>query len=283
MREGKKSPLTQAEFATLLRTEVNNISKDMRVTIQDLSMRGFAASRGYPVEFIVTGDDWDRLAAYTQTIAAKMSESGMMVDVDTSYDAGQPEIRIIPDRNAAQLRGVSVTAIGNAINALMGGARVGKFTDQGRRYDIRLRLLESERRAARDIKELYVRNNRGELVVLADVVKIVSSSSLLSITRINRERAISVYASPAPGFSQQEAITRAMSIARDVLPRGYSATLTGSAQTSRGSFDSLSFARISGIVISYMVLAASSTAICIPSSSCWPCPSAFPAPSSPCS
>ncbi len=254
IRKGHDEPLTQAEFANLARTELNKISKEMKVTIQDLSMRGFTASRGYPVEFTIHGTNWDKLAAYSQEITAGMSRSGMMVDIDTDYDTGQPEIRIIPDRNAAQLRGVSITAIGNAINSLMGGVKVGKFTDQGRRYDIRLRLLESERRAARDITRLFVRNNRGEMVRLSDVVQIVPASSLLSITRINRERSISVYANPSPGFSQQEAITEAMKIADDVLPEGYSADLTGSAKTSSESFASLIFALVIGIVVSYMIL-----------------------------
>jgi hydrophobe/amphiphile efflux-1 (HAE1) family protein len=249
-----KRRLNQAEFAGIVRSELNRISKDMKATIQDLSTRGFSATRGYPVEFTVRGTDWQKLGNYSDEIAARMVKSGMMVDVDTGYDAGQPEIQILPDRNAAELRGVSMTSIGNAVSALIGGKKMGKFTDAGHRYDIRVRLKEPERRMAEDIKYIFVRNNRGELVRLSDVVKIVTTSSLLSITRINRERSIAVYASPAPGFSQEEAITRAMKITRDVLPEGYSAELTGSAKTSSESFDSLLFALIIGVIVSYMIL-----------------------------
>ena len=255
VRKGKEHPLSQAELSTIFREDLNKISKDMKITLQDLSMRGFAASRGYPVEFTVRGIDWDKLALYSEKIAEKMTKSGKMVDVDTDYATGQPEIRIFPDRNAAQLRGVSITSIGNAINAMIGGTKIGKFTDQGHRYDIRVRLLEAERQKARDIEKIFVRNNRGELVRLSDVVRIIPSSSLLSITRVNRERAISVYASPAPGFSQEEAITESLKIADDVLPDGYSAELTGSAKTSGESFNSLVFALVIGIIISYMILA----------------------------
>ena len=56
-----------------------------------------------------------------------------------------------------------------------------------------------------DISRLYVRNNRGEIVRLSDVVDVKESSSLLSITRVNRERSIFITANPAPGLSQQEA------------------------------------------------------------------------------
>jgi HAE1 family hydrophobic/amphiphilic exporter-1 len=131
---------------------------------------------------------------------------------------------------------------------------MGKFTDEGHRYDIRVRLKEPERRRAEDIRQIFVRNNRGELVRLSDVVRIVPTTSLLSITRINRERSIAVYASPATGFSQEQALNQAMKITREVLPEGYSAELTGSAKTSSESFDSLLFALVIGIIVSYMIL-----------------------------
>jgi len=148
-----------------------------------------------------------------------------------------------------------MTSIGNAVSALFGGKKMGKFTDAGHRFDIRVRLKESERRMADDIRYVFVRNNRGELVRLSEVVRIVPTTSLLSITRINRERSISVYASPAAGYSQEEAIDESLAIAKKVLPEGYSAELTGSAKTSGESFDSLLFALIIGIIVSYMILA----------------------------
>ncbi len=251
----KKRPLTQAEFASVVRKETGRISKDMLVTVQDLSMRGLAATRGFPVEFTIRGDDWDELGRRSLEIASKMRAGGKMVDVDTNYDLGQPEIQVIPDRRAAELRGVSMTAIGNAVGALVGGRKMGKFTEGGHRFDIRLRLKDSERRSARDISSLLVRNNRGELVRLSEVVRVVSTSSLLSITRLGRERAISVYASPAPGFTQQDAVDEAMRIARQTLPAGYNAELTGTARTSQESFAGLIFALVVGIIVSYMILA----------------------------
>jgi multidrug efflux pump subunit AcrB len=168
---------------------------------------------------------------------------------------GQPEVRIIPNRKAAEQRGVSMISIGNAAGTLMGGKKIGKFTDGGHRYDIRVRLAEPQRRSADDINQIYVRNNRGELVRLSDVAKIEKKESLLSITRVSRERSISMYASPAPGLSQQEAIDEAMKISKEVLPDGYYAELTGTAKTSSESFNSLIFALIIGIIVSYMILA----------------------------
>lgn len=178
-----------------------------------------------------------------------------MVDVDSDYQLGMPEIQIFPDREKAAMRGVSVSSIGNAINAMIGGIRVGKFSKDGRRYDVRLRLAERDRTQPKDIEKIWVRNNRGEVIPLIQVVKIEEKKTLLSITRKNRSRAISIYANVAPGKSQGDALQKIQAIAKDVLPEGVHLVLSGSAETFKESFLGLIFALGLGILVAYMILA----------------------------
>jgi HAE1 family hydrophobic/amphiphilic exporter-1 len=174
--------------------------------------------------------------------------------VDTDYRTGQPEIQILPDREAAARRGVSMSSIGNVISATMGGRVAGKFTDGGHRYDVRVRLKREQRLTAKDIQGLYVRNNRGELVRFSEVVRLEERSSLQSIQRINRERALSLYGNPGPGTSQQEALTEALKVCREVLPDGYRAELAGGAQGTQETMGALVFALLLGVVVAYMIL-----------------------------
>ena len=184
-----------------------------------------------------------------------MKESGNFVDVDTNYQLGQPEIRIVPNREAAMRYGVSVSSIGTVIGAMIGGIKSGQFTEDGHRYYVNLRVESSERQRIEDIKDLFVRNNKGELVRVADVVKIEESTSLQSITRMSRERAITIFANPAPNTSQEIALKKAEDIARTILPVGYSVTFSGSAKTMGDSFNSLWYALFLGVIIAYMILA----------------------------
>jgi HAE1 family hydrophobic/amphiphilic exporter-1 len=246
--------LTQQEFAQVLRRDLPKLSTGLKVVVQDPSMGGFTSGRGYPVEFTVRGPDWDVLAASALEIEKRMEASSLLVDVDTNYLLGQPELQVMPDREAAALRGVSMASIGNVISVLMGGSRSGKYTEGGHRYDVRVRLKRDQRLTKEDISRLYVRNNRGERVRLSEVVRLVERSSLQSITRIDRERAISVYGSPAPGVDQQQALEESLRIAREVLPEGYHAVLSGSAQGMKESIQSLLFALLLGIVVAYMIL-----------------------------
>ena len=246
--------LSQQELMMLFRQRLNAIP-DTKAFVQDLSLSGFSAQRGFPIELTVRGSDWEQLAALSETIRDRMAKSGLMVDVDTDYLTGVPEVRVRPDRLKAAERGVSIETIGNTINALIGGQRVGKYTHGGRRYDVRVRLVPKQRTQPQDIEQLWVWNNRGELVQLKDVVTITEKPTLLAITRKSRERAISIFANVAPGKSQASALQEADRIAKEVLPSGYHAVFGGSTQTFRESFQSLVFALLLGILVSYMVLA----------------------------
>lgn len=249
----KRRP-SQKDLMTFFRKELNKIP-DLKASIQDLSIGGFSAQRGFPIEMTILGHNWDKLAELSEEMQKKMSESGAMVDVDSNYFADVPEVRVYPDRIKANERGVSIDAVGQTVNALIAGERVAKYTKDGRRYDVRVRLIPSQRSKQEDINSLWVWNNRGEMVQLKDVITIGEKKTPLTITRRNRERAVTVYANVAPGKSQSDAIAEANRIAKETLPENYHAVFSGSTQTYKESFSSLSFVLWLGILVAYMVLA----------------------------
>ena len=125
--------------------------------------------------------------------------SGLVVDVDTDYQLGMPELRIVPDRARAADLGVSVEDVATTLNALVGGVRVGKYSSGGRRIDVRVRLLAVQRTRPEDLARLRVRTASGELVPLSSLVTNEERPALQAITRRDRERAITIYANVAPG------------------------------------------------------------------------------------
>ena len=249
-----KHRLSQGELMLLFRKNLNKIP-NLKANIQDLSLSGFSAQRGYPIEFSVRGPNWDKLASYSAAISQRMEKSGLMIDVDTDYLLAIPEVHVIPDRKNAEARGVNVDTIATTVNALIGGTPIAKYTQDGRRYDVRLRIIPSQRDKADEVNRLWVWNNRGEQVFLKDVVTIEQKSMPLSINRKNRERAISVFANIAPGKSQATALREINRIAKDVLPEGYHVVFSGSAQAFQESVAGLGFVFWLGIVVAYMVLA----------------------------
>jgi len=249
-------PLRQQEFMAVVRQEIGTIPGG-RVVLQDISLGGFSPSRGggFPIEFNIRGPDWNTLAGASREIMERMRQSGVVTDVDSDYQLGMPEVQVVPDRNKAADLGASMAAIGETINAAIGGMRVGKFKDKGRRFDIRVRLLAQQRERPEDIGRLYVRTAGGALVRLQDLIRIEQQPTLQTITRRDRERAITIFANVAPGASQDEAVERSLALAQEVLPDGYRAVPSGSTRAYRESFQSLWFAFGLGLIVAYMVLA----------------------------
>ena len=251
---GLRHKRSQAEIMTHVRQEFNKVP-DVKAVIQDLSMRGFAAHRGFPIEFTIRGSDWEKLAEYAEQIQSEMKKNDLFEDVDTDYLSGMPEVRVYPNRETAFERGASMSAMARTINAMIGGDRIAKYTRDGRRYDVRVRLQGSQRLKAEDIRNLTVWNNRGELVRLSDVTTMKEKKSLLTITRQGRERAIGIFANVARGKSQADALKKAAEISEKILPEDYHVVFSGTSQTFKESFQSLIFALWLGLIISYMVLA----------------------------
>lgn len=251
-----KGPVTQADVMEYIRNQFKAIPGVQRVAVQDLSQQGFSAQRGFPVEFTIRGPDWDKLGELAGIFEKRMEATGLMIDADTDYRVGMPEVRVVPDRDKSSGRGVTVESIANTINAMIGGVRAGKYTKGGKRYDIRLRLVADERRRPDDIQKIYVRNDRGEVIPLSQVVSINEKPTLLTINRRDRERAVGLFANVAAGKSQGEAIAAVTALGRDILPEGYRLVLSGSAKTFKESFSSLLFALVLGLFVAYMVLGA---------------------------
>ncbi len=248
-----KRELSQQEFMGVARQALSKI-KDVRPILMDLSQRGFSTGKGFAVEFTVMGSDWEKLADYSNQIMKSMRDSGLMTDVDSDYLLGMPEIQLRPDRVQAALHGISVADIGSTVNSLIGGTLVNQYPKDGHRYDIQVRL-EKDPDPIKQIKSLYIGNTRGNLIPVSRVVKEEINPSLQSISRVNRQRAITVTAGLKDGVSQTTAIEFIQKESKRVLPAGYMIQQSGSSKAFQETFTSLIFALILGLVVAYMVLA----------------------------
>jgi hydrophobe/amphiphile efflux-1 (HAE1) family protein len=260
LKEAKLRRLTQGEFAERTVEGLKKMHPDCDIFYQDLSLSGFSATRGFPIEFIVQGPDWIKLADLSKTLVERLQATGLLKDINTDYQDGMPEIHVIPDRDKAANRGVSVNTMGTEVVTLIGGQIFTANTEypkDGHRYYIRVRSEPDQHKEPEDLDRIMLQNNRGdgELAPLPETSTIEKTTALQLIARLNRERAVPVYANVATGKSQQTALLTVEKIAKDLLPGGYKILMTGSALAFREAFQSLIFALILGVAVAYMVLA----------------------------
>jgi HAE1 family hydrophobic/amphiphilic exporter-1 len=249
-------PLKQTELLDIYRGDFKKFKK-AKVFVQDTSQGGFSSSgRGFPVEFTLTGGNWQALVKAAKATMEDMKASGTFTDVDTDYKESVMEIQIFPNRDQAKNYGVSVQEIGTTINALIGGVIVGKYSKDGHRNDIRIKMADASKDKLQDLKKIYVRNTRGELINLLDVVTVKELPGVQTINRRQRQRAVTIFAGVASGKAQGDALAQVREITKKHLPAGYNLVESGSSETFKETFTSLIFALGLGIVIAYMILGA---------------------------
>lgn len=256
-----KRARSQREMLERVRQLLSDV-RDIHVIVRDQSTEGFTAQEGFPVDFSIQGD-WELLPALSRELVERMAAGrdptgrAVFQDIDTTHRPGKPELRLYPDRDKLALLGIPVSRLADSMNLLVGGERVGKFTDRGRRYDIRVKLREQQTATPEELMDLHLRLGDNRLVPVKDLVdqdkvRIVPATPL--ITRYNHQRNIGITANPGQGISQGEALDRARRIAGEVLPSQVTLVELGNAQAMRETIDSLVFALVLGILVAYMIL-----------------------------
>ncbi len=242
----------QSDLAAKWRKAMNY--PGLRVSVQDLSQQGFAGSKGWPVQFSVEGSDWDTLVALSKKLKDETQASGLVTDIESDYALGAPELVVTPDRARASDVGVTVSDIATTVSSLVGGVVIGQYSNEGRRMDINLRLMASQRTRPEDLSALRVRSSTGTLVPLSSVVNEVQQPELQEINHQNRARAITITGNVAAGHAQNEALAFVQTLVSQVPP-GYQVVLGGNSSQFGDAMTSLLFALMVGILVAYMVLA----------------------------
>jgi HAE1 family hydrophobic/amphiphilic exporter-1 len=227
--------------------------------VLDLSTQGFTATRGYPVDFAVQGPEWNKVTEFSEAIRHRLIDCDAVTDVNSDYRPGMPEVHVVPDPQKAGELGVPISRIAYAINVAFGGVRSGRFTDIDKRYDVRVRLLETQRSSPDQLDDLYVKNDAGKLVALRDVVRRETVSMLPVINRYNHMRKVQLTANTAPGVPQGESLNRALQIVDEVraeldLPLNYRVVVLGNSQAMKETLDSLWWALALGFIVASMIL-----------------------------
>lgn len=252
---GPERQKSQQQIMVEIRRELEQIP-GLKGTAEDVALIG-GGMRMVPIEYSIKGPDLSALESYAKEITSQFSKIPGVVDVETSHEAGKPEIRVYIDRDRAADLGVDAAALTEVITLLIGGeVNVTKFKDEdrGRRYDVRMRLNIEDRQDPEDIKRLLVRSKDGRLIEISDIVSIHKAGGPAAISRVDRQKAITIFAN-LENKPLGEAKAELDRISAAILPPGYSGIHIGIADVMGEAFFYLSFALILGIIMVYIVLA----------------------------
>jgi multidrug efflux pump len=221
-------------------------------TINSTGQRG----GGLPLQFVIQAINYDKLKAALPEFLKMARESSKFEGLDANLKFTKPEIRLEIDREKAQNLGVSIQDIAQTLQLGLADRRMGYFIMDGKQYQVMGQIQRPERNDVMDLKSLYVKSNKGELIQLDNLVKLTEQSTPPQLYRYNRYVAATVSAGIAKGSTLGDGIKEMRSIAKATLDNSFNTALDGTSREFEESSSSLLFAFLLAIVLIYLILSA---------------------------
>ncbi|HVY84547.1 MAG TPA: efflux RND transporter permease subunit [Caulobacterales bacterium] len=167
--------------------------------------RGGSGS-GSNVDLIAEGNDYPEIARWIAPILAAAENNPGLVRPRLDYQPTAPRLIVDIDRDKAAALGVSAQEIGDTLQTMFGSSQVTTYVKTGQEYDVILQTQLDRRRTLQDLETLYVRGSAGALIPLSNVVKTSLRGDTPNRTRVDRQRAITLTAELAPGYTVRQAV-----------------------------------------------------------------------------
>ncbi len=226
--------------------------------IQEQTISAGGGPRGaLPVQFVLQAPNFERLKEVLPKFMAEVNQDpifGGISDVNLKFN--KPALDISIDREKAKSLGVSVIDVAQTLQLAYSGQRFSYFTMNGKQYAVMGQMDRANRDAPADVSALYVRNNKGQLIQLDNLITMKEQSSPPQLYHYNRYMSATVSAGLAPGRTIGEGIDAMNRISKKVLDDSFATTLTGAARDFSESSSNILFAFLLALVLIYLLLAA---------------------------
>ncbi|MBS4034741.1 MAG: efflux RND transporter permease subunit [Ignavibacterium sp.] len=255
LKEPQFRERSQQQIADQLTPVVNSLT-GARTFITQQQTIGGGRRGGLPVQFVIQAPNFEQLREYLPKFLDETRNYPVFTIVDVNLKFNKPEIQLSIDRQKARALGVSTIDIAQTIQAAFSGQRFGFFIKDGKQYQVIGQYDRENRDAPISLKSTYVKNNRGEMIQLDNVVFVEEQSTPPQLFRFNRYVSATVSAGLAPGRTLGEGINTMYEIADKVLDDTFATSLDGASKDFMESSSSLLFAFILALGLIYLVLAA---------------------------
>ena len=230
------------------------IKAGIRTAVQ---LGGGPGGGGGGIQFMVQGPDLTQLEIYSEALREKALAIPGLVDVDTTLNAGKPEVSVYLDRPKAADLGVSVADAADAIRLLVAGDQVTTFNDAGEQYEVHLRAEEVNRSTTEAIAGLPVPSSRLGIVSLDNIASFTRGDSPATISRMGRQRQVTLNANMLPGTSQGAAQEQIAAAAADLnFGSEYRADFVGRSRELNRTATAFLTAIALSFIFMYLILAA---------------------------
>ncbi|MES2779799.1 MAG: efflux RND transporter permease subunit, partial [Bacteroidota bacterium] len=217
---------------------------------------GLASRGALPVQYVIQNLNFEKIKDVLPKFLAEARKDPTFQAVDVNLKFNKPELQISIDRLKAKDLGLSAADVAQTLQSALSGGRLGYFIKNGKQYQIIGQMDRGDRDEPTDLSKLYVTNNRGESILLSNVVKMEENSNPPQLYHYNRYKSATISASLAPGKTVGDGVKAMQALGNRMLDESFTSSLSGPSRDFAESSSNTTFAFLLALVLIYLVLSA---------------------------
>ncbi|MFL5766169.1 MAG: efflux RND transporter permease subunit [Bacteroidia bacterium] len=254
--EPKERKRTQQQIADYITKSAKAFPDAKAFVVQEQTISSGGSRGGLPVQFVLQAPNFEKLKEKLPLFLEEAGKSKVFQTVDVNLKFNKPELNVTINREKAKAMNVSVSDIAQTLQLALSGQRFSYFNMSGKQYQVIGQFERAKRDDPIDLRSMYTRNSKGEMIQLDNVVSLNEESSPPQLYHYNRYQSATVSAALSPGKTIGDGIAEMQAIAGRVLDESFSTALTGPSRDFSESSSNVLFAFLLALFIIYLVLAA---------------------------
>jgi len=246
---------TQKEIADKL-TKWTKQYPDAKTSVTEQPTIAVNKRGGLPIQYIIQAPTFEKLKEKIPLFMDEAAKNPAFSITDVNLKFNKPEINVTIDREKAESLGISVLDIAQTLQLSLSGQRFGYFIKNGKQYQVIGQFELKDRSKPLDLTSMFVRNKKGELIQMDNVVKIEEKSNPPQLYHNNRYMSATVFAGLAPGKSLGDGIDAMNEIKAKVLDDTFTTDLGGESRDFVESSSNTSFAFGLALLLIFLILSA---------------------------
>jgi multidrug efflux pump len=255
LSEPEERKRSQAQIAEKLTTITKQYNEGRTFVIQQPTI-SVTRRGGLPISYIIQAPNFEKLREKLPLFMEEISKDPTFTMTDANLKFNKPEINISIDREKSKNLGVSILDVAQTLQFALSGQRFAYFQMNGKQYQVIGQYEKIDRNDPLDLTSIFVRNNKGELIQLDNLVQMEETSTPPQLYHYNRFMSATVSAGLAPGKSIGDGIDAMDRAADKILDDTFSTDLSGESRDFKESSSNTLFAFALALLLVYLILAA---------------------------
>ncbi|SHE77913.1 efflux RND transporter permease subunit [Chryseobacterium takakiae] len=265
LRDWKERNKSVDDFIKELTEKTKGISDAEIEVFAPPTVPGFGNTSGFELRLLDrTGGTIENMDKITKDFVKKLNEAPELKNSFTSFDATFPQYMINIDYDMAAKKGISVDNAMSTLQTMLGSYYATNFIRFRQMYKVMVQASPEYRETPESILNLYLKNDKGEMVPFSTFITIERVYGPEVLTRYNMYMSAMINGEPSDGYSSGDAIAAVEKVAEQSLPKGFEIEWSGMTREEILSGNQTAYIFIVCLVFVYLLLAAQYESFLLP-------------------